>query len=188
MVINKILRLNPNISPNPIPKVIRFSTAVLISVLAFFVSAEDASGKYNRFAIRENTGEVLDTKTKLIWRRCTEGQAWDGAQCRGGAAVFSWEDAQVRAKNISEMEGVAWRVPEVGELKSLIGKNTSLKNNAWVDLEIFPESIPDWYWTSTVYSGDEKFAWVVDFFTGTWGYDLKTAALGGALRLVRSAN
>jgi hypothetical protein len=35
-------------------------------------------------------GTVTDTATGLQWKRCSEGQSWDGATCSGTATNYYW--------------------------------------------------------------------------------------------------
>ena len=65
-------------------------------------------------------GTVTDTKTKLIWQKCSIGQNND-ATCSGKATRLSWDWG--RAKNSCKklkLAGKKWRLPEKEELKSLI--------------------------------------------------------------------
>lgn len=71
-------------------------------------------------------GTVVDEYTELMWKRCSEGQDWDGAQCNGVAMSFPWMDAFNRAEEVNAAElgqnlGYQdWRLPNVKELMSLI--------------------------------------------------------------------
>lgn len=35
-------------------------------------------------------GTVTDTRHGLIWKRCAEGQTWDGSTCTGDAVTYNW--------------------------------------------------------------------------------------------------
>jgi hypothetical protein len=69
----------------------------------------------NRYSYINSGTEVLDSKTKLIWRRCTEGTAWDGAACIGRASSFTHEQALIHANTQT-----GWRLPNVKELTSIL--------------------------------------------------------------------
>ncbi len=64
--------------------------------------------------------QVLDRYSRLIWRRCVEGQQWDGAGCAGELADFRWAEALAHADEVARQTGVAWRLPNAKELASLI--------------------------------------------------------------------
>lgn len=64
--------------------------------------------------------EVVDKQTNLIWRRCAEGQRWNGHTCSGEAKSFEHDSAEKHAAQQSSMNGVGWRVPTKTELLSLV--------------------------------------------------------------------
>lgn len=55
-------------------------------------------------------GMVLHKPTGLIWKRCAEGQTWDGMTCTGEPTLFSWAGAfeRVAAVNAAESESPAY--------------------------------------------------------------------------------
>ncbi|WP_162064460.1 DUF1566 domain-containing protein [Vibrio taketomensis] len=93
-------------------------------------------------------GTVTDTKTGLMWMRCSVGQKWDAAnrRCTEETLVFSWQQALVQAESyrsgpIEETgtdDGVAayddWRLPNVKELASIIESTCSLPA---INVEVF---------------------------------------------------
>lgn len=57
---------------------------------------------------------VLDRKTGLTWRRCMEGQVWNGENCLAAASKFTHQQALAWANSRS-----GWRLPNAKELASL---------------------------------------------------------------------
>lgn len=123
---------------------------------------------------------VIDRKTGLTWRRCLEGQSWNGTACAGSAGAYTHEQALGRAGL-----QVGWRMPNAKELVSL---NDFGRITPALDAEAFP-GLPgvDSAWTSTPYiATSTAAAWVVQ--TNTAG-SMSAMARGSnllAMRLVRS--
>ncbi|WP_162048533.1 Lcl C-terminal domain-containing protein [Vibrio taketomensis] len=122
-------------------------------------------------------GTVTDTKTGLMWMRCSVGQKWDAAnrRCTEETLVFSWQQALVQAESyrsgpIEETgtdDGVAayddWRLPNVKELASIIESTCS---GPAINVEVFFIDTDNGYWSSSPYAGDVVGAWGVDFLFG----------------------
>jgi hypothetical protein len=83
----------------------------------------------SRFVL--SAGEVQDKKTGLVWYRCSLGQIWDGAQCKGEPILFSIDEALLILKN----SGGFWRIPNIKELRSIV--ETMCKNPS-INMEVFP--------------------------------------------------
>lgn len=127
-------------------------------------------------------GEVTDTATGLIWRRCSEGQTWDGSTCHGVAAAASWSRARRQAELEAARTGQAWRLPNVKELQSLVTDDHSVPA---IDTEAFPNTRSKWYWSSTPYSSLPFYAWSVFFLDGATNFVMTTEPYSA--RLVRDA-
>jgi len=78
-------------------------------------------------------GTVTHSKTGLTWKRCAEGQAWNGTTCAGNAKVFTF----ARAVALSDDFGghCDWRIPHIQELISIVEYGTY---GPAVNTEIFP--------------------------------------------------
>jgi len=129
----------------------------------------------SRYAISDS-GEVHDTRTHLIWRRCSVGQRWAGELgCVGVIRQMNWE-AAMRASP------AGWRLPSKDELSTLV--SAACKNPA-INEEVFPdmELTKLWYWTR---SESGAAAWYVAFGGGTARIGTRTQL--NAVRLVRSAS
>jgi serine/threonine protein kinase len=138
---------------------------------------------------------VEDTSTNLQWKRCSQGQTWNGTTCVGQAKEYAWKEARRIAP-----EG--WRLPKQDELVRLVYCSsghpafwpTSSKNNCEGDHGLpaiwgaaFPNTPPDsWFWAS---SPDDRYpnqAWLVYFGNSYINYDFEDSP--AFVRLVRSGS
>lgn len=114
----------------------------------------------NRFNINTADGTIYDSKTKLTWKLCAEGQNYDGrGRCNGDAIPFTSINYPVA---IFGDKGDGWRMPNVDELASLIEKRCKLPA---VNLMVFPDlpkiksfgEYTEWsvFWSASDYSNGE---------------------------------
>jgi hypothetical protein len=111
--------------------------------------------------------QVTDAQTRLTWRRCVEGMTWDGSTCKGKPVRYTWSEALAHAQDAAAGTGLAWRVPNVKELESLIDPGLSYPA---IDTTAFPGT-PTKYelqytWTSSPFSiggATSAYANFVDF-------------------------
>jgi len=121
--------------------------------------------------------EVRDTRTQLVWQRCSLGQAWrDNEGCVGAAKTFTSAEAFAQAAG-------EWRLPSQEELDSLITPGCS---KPVVDTEVFPNMNLSalGYWTNTIDRGER--VWYINFADGSFRR-YKGSLLLMAVRLVRNA-
>jgi Protein of unknown function (DUF1566)/Repeat of unknown function (DUF5648) len=120
---------------------------------------------------------VIDRKTGLTWRRCLEGQKWNGNMCTGPINLYTHEQALSNTSNLS----LLWRVPNIKELQSLVDHRRVFPS---LDLEAFPISSQggiEWSTTPSVQSPER--ALVSDFANGvTYG---STRGMSFHIRLVK---
>ncbi|RMX15153.1 DUF1566 domain-containing protein [Vandammella animalimorsus] len=121
--------------------------------------------------------EVRDTATGLIWRRCSEGQSWDGSSCVGPFSRMTYDEAMAHAEG--QADG---RLPNLKELQTLVNRDCA---NPAIDTDAFPNTPGTWYWTRTPYAGSSADAWVVGFSEGGFA-DYYYQNFRGAVRLVRT--
>jgi Caspase domain/Protein of unknown function (DUF1566) len=158
-------------------------------------SGSSASLIDGRYQVLGDGSEVKDTKTGLIWQRCSEGQSWTGSTCAGVAQIFQY--AQAAYINRS-----GWRLPTVRELHSLIQCSSGRTSNNEIDIKdgggalsglcvgeneiptiarsVFPETPLIGFWTSSTYF---KEIWHVFFKSGFVGSS--SVWKENAVRLVR---
>ena len=129
-------------------------------------------------------GTVTDSITGLIWDRCSVGQTWSSNTCNGTAGTFTWRQAlqqATMANSASHLGQTDWRLPNRTELESLVNVNAQ---NPAIDSTAFPNTVSDWYWSSTTYADHPVSARYVDFKNGwTNALDKSNTIL---VRLVRS--
>lgn len=110
--------------------------------------------------------EVADSKTGLVWRRCSEGQSWGSGTCNGTAATYTQLQALEQAKTQT-----GWRLPNVNELSSITNVNESSSitkktpNNPAINVTAFPATPSSYYWSASPYAGAPR-AWCVSFGNG----------------------
>lgn len=137
-------------------------------------------------------GTVTDLKTKLIWKKCAEGQRWEASSnsCLVGDATviqYNWREALELANTTNSSGGFAgsvnWRLPNIKELSSII------ENACYgpaINLSVFPSTPAGIFWSATPYIGGNEYAWSVRFNYGqnsmNYKYDYYFA------RLVRDPN
>ncbi|MDX8389074.1 MAG: DUF1566 domain-containing protein [Mariprofundaceae bacterium] len=114
-------------------------------------------------------GTVTHNKTGLMWKRCSEGQTWDGVNstCTGTAATYTWQGALGQADTLNTTGGFAtftdWRVPNIKELASIVEEQCNVPA---INAVIFPATPSLRYWSSSSYSADALSAWYVNFGLG----------------------
>lgn len=143
-----------------------------------------------RFIAKGDT--VIDSKTNLVWARCSVGQTWDGATCMGASSDFTHEEAMIHVKNQN-----GWRLPNVREMRSIVDKGCA---DPAIDGTTFPATIfvppgsviptvigarRRWYWTSTPSLPGGSSVQVVRFHDGSVAGGSRKDR--GVVRLVRAS-
>lgn len=107
-------------------------------------------------------GIVTHNKTSLTWKRCAEGQTWDGVTCTGTTATYTWMDAIALAQSYAGYSD--WRLPTQNELLTLAEWSATPAINP----TIFPNtSTKTYFWSGSSYIGKLGFAWMVNFTDGS---------------------
>ena len=128
-----------------------------------------------------SSGSVLHTPTDLVWKRCAEGQTWDGSTCDGEAVKYTWQEALKLAQEASDEDLLGWRLPNVKELASVVER---MCVRPAINTTLFPETPSDDFWTSTPSADDPERAWVVAFFNAS--HSIKEKNRYVYVRLVRT--
>ena len=131
----------------------------------------------SRYSVQAD-GTVRDLQTSLVWQRCSQGQA--GSSCSGTASLTNWAQALVLASNSSFAGQSDWRLPSSKELQTLVEYGC---NNSSINLNVFPNTPSNWFWSSTTVAGFASVAWNVNFNFGLLNDGTKSSALH--VRLVR---
>ncbi|MDX8392455.1 MAG: DUF1566 domain-containing protein [Mariprofundaceae bacterium] len=112
-------------------------------------------------------GTVTHTKTSLMWKRCSEGQAWNGTTCTGTATTYSWQGALQQAETLNNGGGFAtftnWRVPNIKELSSIVERQCA---SPAINAAIFPATVNSQYWSASPIAANATNAWDVSFPDG----------------------
>jgi hypothetical protein len=124
-------------------------------------------------------GTVTDKVTELQWKRCSEGQTWDGATCTGSATGYNWQGALQRADGADYAGNGDWRLPNVKELAGIVEQACS---DPSIDLAVFPGTPAMRFWSSSPVTLNAGFAWFVSF---DYGDDAFTKYEDCDVRLVR---
>jgi len=161
-------------------KIAQLSTLFLTCLLGILPIAAFAQP----YIISPDGSEVADQKTGLIWRRCAEGMVYSDGTCTGTAKLFTDQEAVTHGTTQASSTGIAWRLPNVRELASIVDK--SLRNPS-IDSKVFPATPSHWFWTSTPFvDANYVGAWLVSFDNG-FVLSYRFSGFGYHVRLVRSS-
>ena len=153
----------------------------------------------NHIYIVNSDGTVIDSRTKLMWKRCPEGfminnnatitnVSDDRCDAVGSSSNFTWQGALQQAQSINNSGGYAnntdWRVPNIKELASIadIGCSPAINNTA------FPDTPLSIFWSSSPRANLSSDALLVSFNGGGTTFTVKTNSNFVYLRLVRNIN
>ena len=132
------------------------------------------------FIAREHL--VVDLRHGIEWLRCSVGQTWNGQSCDGEIVRLNHEEIAIAITQANEQLGGKWRLPSREELEGLVCAECP---DTKIDLEYFPDTVREPYWTGEVNSRASRHIWSVNFFTGyTYGRFFPDQQL--AVRLVRA--
>lgn len=132
----------------------------------------------NRYTASVDGQEITDNQTKLIWRRCAEGMVYSRGICKGKARRFTIEAALQLAATQASSTGIAWRLPNIRELASIVDRS---RIRPAIDLEAFrPRQPARLFWSA---SYPDK-SWGVDFHHGVVRSGSRAGS--GSVRLVRT--
>lgn len=108
-------------------------------------------------------GTVTDTRYGLIWKRCVEGQTWNGSTCTGTAASYTWGQALALADNATFVGRSDWRLPNLKELTSIVEEACY---DPAIDLAVFPNTQSEWFWSASPDAYYADYAWIVNILNG----------------------
>jgi hypothetical protein len=142
-------------------------------------TANEVIVKSGHFMVRDHL--VIDLQHGVEWMRCSVGQIWNGTDCEGVAVQLTQEDV-ARAIVIANAQlGPGWRLPSRAELEGLVCKACAPVK---IELDSFPNTLGEPYWTGEVNGFAPRHIWTVNFMTGhTYGRFFPTQEV--LVRLVR---
>ncbi len=114
---------------------------------------------------------VADDLTGLIWQR-TLPSIYPG--CTGGLTsgeTCSWQQAVDYCEGLDYGGFTDWRLPSVEELSTLPDYGKYIPA---IDSDVFPETDPSYFWTSSVYAVLNTYVWLTYFNNGDVDRYLKT--------------
>jgi hypothetical protein len=167
-------------------KIEQIFTVLFFIVITSFVHAACPSLPGRFVPVAAIPSEVLDTKTQLVWARCSVGQTWNGSTCAGLITDFEHEAALAYAATQT-----GWRLPNIKELFSLADRGCETPA---IDRSIFPNTNSVWYgnfynpyWSSTplltTAPAHANSAWVLRQYGGS---DTQSRSFSAFVRLVKS--
>ncbi len=142
--------------------------------------------------VGKTDGTVVDSKNKLMWKRCPEGYSYASSNntcSKTGAVDYSWTNALARpaAVNLNGFPSgtglpnyKTWRLPNIKELHSIVEEKCF---NPAINLTAFPaisDVVSFWSNSPSVNSG---FSWYVDLVYGDMIENARSELYG--VRLVR---
>ena len=127
---------------------------LFVSAITFLFCLNAIAGDFTD----NGNGTVTDNVTGLIWKQ------EDNETC-----FYTWEQALTYCEDSLILAGYSdWRLPNVKELESIVDIGHYAQS---IDLNYFPNTYLDEYWSSTTGADVTSYAWVVDFGGGSisWG-------------------
>lgn len=114
---------------------------------------------YSRYKINQADGTAFDSETKLTWKICAEGQVYSDERCTGEATNFYWDSAMQHFGG----QGDDWRLPNDNELTSIVEERCQ---NPAINLAVFPDTTPSYFWTASSDKPSSANARYVEFYNG----------------------
>jgi Protein of unknown function (DUF1566) len=132
-------------------------------------------------------GTVTDTKSKLMWMRCSVGQTWANAHCSGAASKLDWASAQAHALQVNNQGSLFfndWRLPLLRELATITERQCK---NPRINLAVFPGTPMANFWTASSRAAPKPAAHAFALAFDTEGVHYADKQDLMHVRLVRSA-
>ncbi len=170
---------------------------ISIFVLAFNSSAftqqtckPESIAQTNSHLSAKSDGTVVDTRNKLMWKRCPEGFNYSNNSCTSATInSYSWAnalkvpvDTNINGYPAGSVNYKNWRMPNIKELQSIVEERCY---NPAINFSIFPFSSVSKVWSNSPSDilGENKKTWYIDFLYGEMLERLRGESLG--VRLVR---
>jgi len=126
-------------------------------------------------------GTITDTRTLTMWKKCSEGQSWNGSSCTGTALQKRWDTATVDAGNAIFNGKDDWRLPTLEEMKQFVLD--------WCYIHpMFPNTPESSFWTSREYFSFQAFYGHLGNGYPSTNTSWQYKAFSSYYRLARTAN
>ena len=119
---------------------------------------------------QQHESVAIDTATGLMWQRFSLGQSFENGRVTGDAQKFNFDESLKAASEYEHLGFKDWRVPTIKELLSIVDYD---RFNPIIDTDVFLETVPYHYWSSSPVHSSNSYAWVVDFYSGNSNWNLK---------------
>ncbi|NOT85856.1 MAG: DUF1566 domain-containing protein [Methylococcaceae bacterium] len=131
-----------------------------------------------QFTIFSRPSTFVDTRTALIWQRCSAGMRDNMGDCAGVAGLYDWQQA---LGYCAQLKGQGWHLPDRNELISLVDWQ---KRTPAVPDALRANTKNNVYWTATSSEEEPNKAYYVSMFSG-FSYPNKKI-IQGFVRCVQS--
>ncbi len=101
-------------------KTSKLSAIIGILLSIFALQAQSDCGSFEGF-VDNKDGTVTDPRSGTIWKRCAEGEEFDGKNCSGNSVGESWLRVMQAAKDSRFLGKDDWRIPTAVELYNITG-------------------------------------------------------------------
>jgi hypothetical protein len=105
---------------------------------------------------------VRDTSTGLAWQGCVAGRSGDSCDV-GFAAFLEWKEALAYCAELDWGGYGDWRLPDRGELQSIVDYN---RYSPSIDPTAFPQTPSSYFWSSSSLAASSNLAWYMVFNSG----------------------
>lgn len=135
------------------------SLLIAVPIITLMASAPTKAQYYERDHLVKNLA------LRIEWMRCSVGQRWDPEQqtCWGEAVRLNHDEISQVIEQANAQLGEGWRLPDLDELESLVCADCAPPK---IDPVLFPNTMPEPYWTSQQNAWSRKNYWTVSFMTG----------------------
>lgn len=142
-----------------------FLSLAVVSSLARAVDCQSNTPPSNPDSAYETHGDgtATDTRSGLMWKRCSEGRSWTGSTCSGNGSTHTWSQALALAEASTFAGYGDWRLPNINELTSLIEE---CRSSPAINNTLFPTTSSSSFWSGSPRSNDSSSVLYVTFEDG----------------------
>ncbi len=110
---------------------------------------------------------IVDLQSNVEWMRCSVGQRWEVDTCIGEHVKLNFDEMEAAIEIANNQIGPGWRLPTRSELEGILCDECYPVK---IELDVFPGTLPEPYWTGETNKFATRHVWSVNFMTGhTYG-------------------